>query len=148
MMKKKSKRARAARCSECAQLMQVIENLRESIDRQRQDLNQAYAERDGMAKLLDRAAAHDTARGNAAREMRDRFDAIIKLGLALPGLYVTAADGRPSFTSQAAADFVNAIQEYDAIRFGQEFRANRAPPRTDGERVTVSRASNANKHRQ
>ncbi len=137
MMKKKTKRARAVRCVECARLKEINVNLRESLDRQRQDLNQAYAERDGMSKLIERAAAHDTARGNAAREMRDRFDAIIKLGLALPGLYVTAADGRPSFTSQAAADFVNAIQEYGAIRFGQEFRANRAPPRTDGERVTV-----------
>jgi len=137
MRKKKTKRARAAGCSECAQLMQVIENLRESIDQQRRDLNTAHAERDGLAKLLDRAAARDTARGNAAREMRDRFDAIIKLGLALPGLYVKAVDGRPSFTSQAAADFVNAIQEYGAIRFGQEFRANRAPPSTDGDRVTV-----------
>ncbi len=137
MMKKKSKRARAVRCVECARLMQVIENLRESLDRQRRDIVRAYAERDGLANAIERASAHDTARGNAVREMRDRFDAIIKLGLALPGLYVTAADGRPSFTSQAAADFVNAIQEYSAIRFGQEFRANRAPPRTDGERVTV-----------
>lgn len=127
MRKKKTKRARAVRCVKCRKFMEVIENLRESLDQQRRDLNTAYAERDGLAKLLDKAAAHDTARGNAAREMRDRFDAIIKLGLALPGLYVKAADGRPSFTSQAAADFVNAIQEYDAIRFGQEFRANRVP---------------------
>lgn len=127
MMKKKTKRARAVRCVECARLKEIAGNLRESLDRQRRDLNEAYAERDELSKLLERAAAHDTARGNAAREIRDRCDAILKLGLALPGLYVTAADGRPAFTSQAAADFVNAIQEYFAARTGHQVRANRVP---------------------
>ena len=45
----------------------------------------------------------------------------------LPGLYIVQADGRPGFTSQAAADLCNALSEFDAARSGTTPRTNAVP---------------------
>ncbi len=45
----------------------------------------------------------------------------------LPGLYVADADGRPGFTSQAAADLANALNAIDAARAGTTPPINVAP---------------------
>lgn len=55
-----------------------------------------------------------------AREMADA-------GRVLPGLYVVDADGRPAFSSQAAADFVNVLNAFDAARNGTPLLINAAP---------------------
>ena len=48
-------------------------------------------------------------------------------GRVLPGIFSVAADGRPAFSSQAAADFVNALNAFDAERAGTSAEVNRAP---------------------
>lgn len=55
-----------------------------------------------------------------AREMADAVR-------VLPGLYVVDADGRPAFSSQAAADLCNALNRYDAVRTGTTPRVNDVP---------------------
>lgn len=59
--------------------------------------------------FLERAVAHHAMDANRFQTLVGLASAVIEAARRLPGLYTVQVDGRPGFTSQAAADLCNAL---------------------------------------
>lgn len=88
------------------------------------DLRWAESERDAAIKIMHKAIAHDARATNLWIGIATK---VADTGRVLPGLYAIDADGRPAFSSQAAADFVNAMNAFDAARSGVAAKVNQVP---------------------
>lgn len=77
--------------------------------------------------FLERAVAHHAMDANRFQTLVGLASAVIEAARRLPGLYTVQVDGRPGFTSQAAADLCNALNKYDAVRTGTTPRVNNVP---------------------
>lgn len=77
--------------------------------------------------FLERAVAHHAMDVNRFQTLVGLASVVIEAARMLPGLYTLQVDGRPGFTSQAAADLCNALNRYDAVRTGTTPRVNDVP---------------------
>lgn len=94
VVKKRKSRRRPAPMSKFQELTMRLKTMRETAADVNRDAEALFAARKALVVMVGR---------------------VLDMARALPGLYTTAADGRPAFTSQAAADFVNAINQCAAL---------------------------------
>lgn len=113
-MKKAKKKTRKRRSS----LRDLLHESRNYINDLLNVQQRIENERDEAVKAIKTWTLDEDSRAKRRTAVYEAMNTVADAGRNLPGLYVLDADGRPAFTSQAAANFVNALNAYEASKGG------------------------------